>query len=186
MFYFLFSFPFSSSRFYRYIFCKVSRTLPRPLGGTKGFKSLVTYAKCNGHSCESELDPYNSFSLFFSRTDKNLGVGEWWTSILTHFGSLLIHFSHCFHVDFRWKKGQVDLLRSYFAYKVIFRIFRSFCWANEIFADASRKQGNGDELQDQEEVVWSSKAMARDLARIPRSKWHGRATSKVSVGYVLN
>ena len=42
-------------RFYGYIFCKPSRDLTRPLGGTKWFKGLVAYAKCNRDSHESEL-----------------------------------------------------------------------------------------------------------------------------------
>ena len=42
-------------RFCRYIFCKPSRDLTRPLGGTKWFKWLVAYAKYNRDSYESEL-----------------------------------------------------------------------------------------------------------------------------------
>ena len=53
---FCFSFLcFSFLRFCGYIFCKPSRDLTRPLGGTKGFKGLVAYAKCNRDSYESEL-----------------------------------------------------------------------------------------------------------------------------------
>jgi len=49
-------FLFRFQRFCGYIFCKPSRDLTRPLGGTKGFKGLVAYAKCNRDSYESELD----------------------------------------------------------------------------------------------------------------------------------
>jgi len=42
-------------RFCGYIFCKASRNLTRPLGGTEWFKGLVAYAKCNCDSYESEL-----------------------------------------------------------------------------------------------------------------------------------
>ena len=42
-------------RFCRCIFCKPSRDLTRPLEGTKWFKGLIAYAKCNRDSYESEL-----------------------------------------------------------------------------------------------------------------------------------
>ena len=75
IFVFLFVNPFCSSvcvflllflfqRFCGYIFCKPSRDLTRPLGGTKGFKGLVAYAKCNRDSYESELAVYLVFLLF--------------------------------------------------------------------------------------------------------------------------
>ena len=50
-------FCFSFLRFCGYIFCKPSQDLTRPLGGTKGFKGLVAYAKYNRDSYENELGP---------------------------------------------------------------------------------------------------------------------------------
>jgi len=56
----LFSFPFLCFLLFEilwvYIFCKPSRDLIRPLGGTKWFKGLVAYARCNRDSYEGELE----------------------------------------------------------------------------------------------------------------------------------
>jgi len=43
------------SRFCRYIIYKPSQNLTHPLGGAKGFKGLVAYAKYNRDSYDSEL-----------------------------------------------------------------------------------------------------------------------------------
>ena len=73
---FCFSFLcFSFLRFCGYIFCKPSRDLTRPLGGTKGFKGLVAYAKCNRDSYESELVVYFSFSFILLEDEQKIGVG---------------------------------------------------------------------------------------------------------------
>jgi len=63
--------------------------------------------------------------------------------------------------------GHISLL------KWFFRIFRSLYWEDEISANVGRKEDNGHELQDEEEVAWSSKGMARDLARVTCARWHG-------------
>jgi len=79
LFFLLFDF-FSSSisvsflGFCGYIFCKPSQDLTRPLGGTKWFKGLVAYAKCNRDSYYSEL----SFRVLFFvllEDEQKLGVG---------------------------------------------------------------------------------------------------------------
>ena len=66
---------FSFLRFCGYIFCKPSRDLTRPLGGTKGFKEFVAYAKCNRDSYESELVVYFSFSFILLEDEQKIGVG---------------------------------------------------------------------------------------------------------------
>ena len=79
LFFLLFDFYSSSIfvfflRFCGYIFYKPSRDLTRPLGGTKWFKGLATYAKCNYDSYDSEL----AFTvLFFAllEDEQKLGVG---------------------------------------------------------------------------------------------------------------
>jgi len=64
VFFFLF-FSFFIQRFCGYIFCKPSRDLTRPLGGTYGFKVLVAHVKCNRDSYKSELRFYFLFLGFF-------------------------------------------------------------------------------------------------------------------------
>ena len=57
-----------------YIFCKPSRDLTHPLRGTKWFKGLAAYAKCNRDSYDSELDLK---ILFFAllEDEQSLSVG---------------------------------------------------------------------------------------------------------------
>jgi len=72
---FFFSTYFPFSRFCVYIFCKPSRDLTRPLGGTKRFKGIVAYATYNCNSCESELGSSISFSFILLEDEEKIGVG---------------------------------------------------------------------------------------------------------------
>jgi len=90
LFFFLLFHLFSFLRFCGYIFCKPSRDLTYPLGGTKRFKGLLTCAKCNHDSYESLLGPRIVFLLFCSRTSKRYV----WGYLI---GSKLSHFTCIFH-----------------------------------------------------------------------------------------
>jgi len=52
----LFLFIFLLQDFMVYLLQTHMKPHTSPLGGTKGLKELVVYAKCNRDSCESELD----------------------------------------------------------------------------------------------------------------------------------
>ena len=73
-------------RFYEYIFYKPSRNLTYPFGGTKGFKGLVAYAKCNVGSYESESS--SSFIIFYcfarGRAKDKCGVYVWSQNIVIY------------------------------------------------------------------------------------------------------
>ena len=62
-------------RFFGYIFYKFSRHLTRPLGGTKGSKGLVAYAKCNRDNYDSELGSWVSFYFVLLGDEQRIGVG---------------------------------------------------------------------------------------------------------------
>ena len=74
VFLFFFLFFVSFLRFGGYIFCKPSRDLTRPLRGTKWFKGLVAYSKCNRDSYDSELDLKILF-LALPEDEQSLSVG---------------------------------------------------------------------------------------------------------------
>ena len=83
LFFLLFDFYSSSIfvfffRFCGYIFCKPSWDLTRPLAGTKWFKGLVAYAKCNRDSYDSELDfKILFFALLEDEQSLSMGVFVW-------------------------------------------------------------------------------------------------------------
>jgi len=88
-FHFFSSFSFFL-RFCGYIFYKPSQDLTRPLGGTKGFKGLITYAKCNRDSYESELGLWSSFLfLVLLKDEQKVGMGVFVRPLFDSFLALI-------------------------------------------------------------------------------------------------